>query len=76
MNKLLKRFFAPTPGFWRKVRNTSGALGAGLKVVQLAGIVPGPWAPLVHTLLTVSAAVAATAQFTCSDVPAATPPTQ
>lgn len=73
LSTLVSRFVAPTPKFWRKIRNAAVGLAAGLKVVDLAGIVPGPWVAALKTIMTLATAVGTTAQFTCMDAPADEP---
>ena len=69
MNTLLARFTAPTPAFWRRVRNVTVGVGAVAEFVLHYPATPEAWLPLLKTLATVAATAAFVAQLTCKDSP-------
>lgn len=69
MKTLLARFTAPTPAFWRKVRNLTVGVGAVAEFVLHYEATPEGWLPLLKTVATIAATAAFLAQLTCKDSP-------
>jgi hypothetical protein len=75
MKTLFARFTAPTPAFWRKVRNLTVGVGAAAEFVLHYEATPEGWLPLLKTVATIAATAAFVAQLTCTDSPTDQPET-
>lgn len=67
MKTLIARFTAPTPAFWRKVRNTTVVIAGAAEFMLHYDGMPEAWLPLLKTVATIAATAAFVAQLTCKD---------